>query len=96
MRRSSTVQMDSCAPVIFLSLLQTTLCGLFQRRKNVLFCSTEATYSNVHGAGGLSALPGAGAGGKQGLEIRIVCEILYLMGLSGRKLQLGGGKVVVF
>ena len=62
----------------------------------MLLCSTEATYSNVHGAGGLSAFLSGGAGGKQGLEIRIVREILNLMGLSGRKLQLGGGKVVVF
>lgn len=58
-----TVQMDSCcATVIFLSLLQTTLCGLFQKWKNVLLCSTEATYRNVHDAGGLSALLSGGAG----------------------------------
>lgn len=62
----------------------------------MLLCSTEATYSNVHGAGGMSALLSSGAGGKQGLEIRIVHEILNLTGLSGRKLQLEGGKVVVF
>lgn len=69
MRRSSTVQEDySCTTVIFLSLLQTTLCGLFQRRKNVLLCSTEATYSSVHGAGGLSALLSGGAGGKAGTQ----------------------------
>jgi len=37
-----------------------------------------------------------GAGEKQGLEIRIVREILNLTGLSGRKLHLGRGKVVVF
>lgn len=62
----------------------------------MLLCSAEATYSNVHGAGGMSALLSSGAGGNQGLEIRIVHEILNLTGLSGRKLQLGGGKVVVF
>lgn len=82
--------------VIFLSLLQTTLCSLFQRTENVLLCSTEATYSNVHGAGELSASLSGEAGGKQILEIRIVSEILNLTGLSRRKLQLGGGKVVVF
>lgn len=62
----------------------------------MLLCSTEATYSNVHGAGGLSAVLSGGAGGKQALEIRIVHEILNFMGLSGRKLQLGGGKMAVF
>ena len=62
----------------------------------MLFCSTEATYSNVHGTGGQSALLNGGAGEKQGLEIRIVREILNLTGLSGRKLHLGRGKVVVF
>lgn len=82
--------------VIFLSLLQTILCSLFQRREHVLLCSTEATYSSVHGAGELSTLLSGEAGGKQRLEIRIVSEILNLTGLSRRKLQLGGGKVVVF
>lgn len=62
----------------------------------MLLCSTEATYSNVHGAGGMSAFLSCGAGGKQGFKIRIAHEILNLTGLSGRKLQLGGGKVVVF
>lgn len=82
--------------MIFLSLLQTTLCSVFQRRENGLLCYTEATYSNVHGAGELSALLSGEAGGKQRLEIRIVSEILNLTGQSRRKLQLGGGKVVVF
>lgn len=62
--------------MVFLSLLQTILCSLFQRREHVLLWSTEATYSSVHGAGELSTLLSGEAGGKQRLEIRIASEIL--------------------
>lgn len=41
----------------------------------MLLRSTETTYSNAHGAGGLSALLSGGAGGTQGPEIRIAREI---------------------
>lgn len=59
-------------------------------------CSAPQKLLIVHGAGGMSAFLSCGAGGKQGFKIRIAHEILNLTGLSGRKLQLGGGKVVVF